>query len=483
MSLAFESATALAQMINDKEISARELTDYYMDRIERFDGPLNAVPVRDFERARKAADLADQAQTAGRSIGPLHGLPMTIKESYNIAGLPTTFGQPLLKDNVASEDAEVVKRLKAAGAHFLGKTNVPINLGDWQSYNEIYDTTNNPWDTSRTPGGSSGGSAAALAAGLCALESGSDIAGSIRNPAHYCGVYGHKPTYGVVPQLGHARPGSFAPIDLVVVGPMARSAKDLAIALDVVAGADPLSAPGWKLDLARPQMKTLADYRMAIWPNDPLAPVSGEMADRVQTLGDQLSSLGATVSDTARPDFDPEVSWQANWYLLRSLTGSVLPDDQFKEMQKAAETFGPDDISVRALRTRGSVLLHKDRLRWKNTREILRMAWREFFNDWDILLCPQMATTAFEHDHSLITERQITVDGERQDYFQQIFWAGLATVSYLPSTVFPTGSGADGLPIGLQAVSAEFNDYTCINFAHLMEQEFGGFVAPPDYAE
>ena len=469
MTLAFESATALAQKIRNKEMSARELTDYFIGRIERFDAAVNAVPVRDFERAQDAADLADRAQAEGRSLGPLHGVPLTIKEAYNIAGLPTTWGHPVFKDNLAGEDAEVVQRLKSAGAHFLGKTNVPVDLADFQSYNDVYGTTNNPWNTERTPGGSSGGSAAALAAGFCSLESGSDIGGSIRNPAHFCGVYGHKPTWGIVPPQGHALPGMLAPPDIAVVGPMARSAQDLALAMDIVAGADPLRAPGWKLELARPEKKSLSEYRVAIWPSDPRAPVSAEMAGRVRALGDQLRGLGATVSDTARPDIDLGTSWQAYMYMLCGVMAAGLPDDQFMELQDAAEGFAPDDMGFAATNARASVQHHRDWLRWNNVRETLRQAWRQFFNDWDILLCPQMATTAFPHDQSDIIGRRIMVDQEEQPYFQQLFWAGLITVGYLPSTVFPTGPGMDGLPIGLQAVSAEFNDYTCIHFAHLME--------------
>ncbi|MDA1098240.1 MAG: amidase [Proteobacteria bacterium] len=483
MTLAFASARALAQKIRDKEISARELTDYYLGRIERFDGAVNAVPVRDFERARAAADAADRAQAEGRSLGPLHGLPMTIKEAYDIAGLPTTWGHPAFKDNVAREDAVMVQRLKAAGAHFLGKTNVPINLADFQSYNEIYGTTNNPWDLTRTPGGSSGGSAAALAAGFCGLEAGSDIGGSIRNPAHFCGVYGHKPTWGVVPPQGHALPGMVAPPDIAVVGPLARTADDLALAMDIVAGADPLQAPGWTLNLARPQKRSLSEYRVAVWPDDPRAPVSAAIAGRIQSLGDQLGKCGAIVSDTARPEIDLDISHQAYIYMLCGVTGAGLSDEFFRTLQNTAEGFAPEDKGRLPTRMRALVQTHRDWLHWHNRRETMRLAWRQFFNHWDILLCPQVATTAFPHDHSELETRKLLVDGTAQEYFQQIFWSGLVTVSYLPSTVFPTGPGADGLPIGVQAVSAEFNDYTSIHFAHLMELEFGGFVAPPGFAD
>ena len=232
----FLSAGELAAKLRNKEISSLELTDLYIERIDTYDGQINAMVVRCFDQAREAAKAADDALAQGRSLGPLHGVPISTKEAYDLEGTPTTWGVPMLKNNIATADAETVSRLKAAGAHYLGKTNVPLGLADFQSYNDIYGTTNNPWNLERTPGGSSGGSSAALAAGLTALESGSDIGGSIRNPAHFCGIYGHKPTWGVVSARGHSLPGMFGPPDIAVVGPMARSAADLALAMDITAG-------------------------------------------------------------------------------------------------------------------------------------------------------------------------------------------------------------------------------------------------------
>jgi amidase len=481
MTMAFESAVELARKIRAREVSSRELTDHFIERIERYDGAVNAVVVRDFAGARAAADAADAALAAGRDLGPLHGLPMTIKESYDIAGLPTTWGMPEFRGNVAATDAEAVRRLKNAGAHFLGKTNVPVQLADFQSFNEIYGTTNNPWGLGRTPGGSSGGSAAALAAGFTSLDSGSDIGGSIRNPAHFCGVYGHKPTWGIVPPQGHALPGMLAVPDLAVVGPLARSAEDLALALDILAGPDPLHAPGWKLELPRPAKTRLADYRIAVWPTDEHAPVSAEIADRAQAIADRLAQLGATVSDTARPDIDIGRSFDTYQYLLWGIMQAGAPEEQFQAMLAQAATLDPNDRSLDAMALRGGVQHHRDWVGHNNDREALRYAWRAFFRDWDILICPQMATTAFPHDHGGYFERSLAVDNDVQPYFQQVFWAGVITGPYLPSTVFPTGPSRDGLPIGLQAVSAEFNDYTCIDFARLLAEEFGGFTPPPGY--
>jgi amidase len=483
MATGFETAIELARRIREKEISSRELTDYFIGRIEKYDEGINAVVVRDFERAREAADRADAALARGEVLGPLHGLPMTIKEGDDIEGLATTWGVPVFEHNIATSDSESVKSYKAAGAHFLGKTNVPFMLSDFQSYNDLYGTTNNPWNPERIPGGSSGGSAAALAAGLTGLESGSDIGGSIRNPSHYCGVYGHKPTWGVVPEQGHALPGMVAPPDIAVVGPMARSAEDLTLAMDVVAGADPPRAAGWKLDLPRPEKRSLSEYRIALWPNDDKAPVSLEIADRVANLGGQLAALGATVSDTARPELDIHMSHVIYIHMLNGELAAGVPDEMFEAAKQAAAEIDPADMSDDAVMARSLVQTHREWVRMHHARERLRQSWCAFFEDWDILLCPQSATTAFPHDHSPIPGRKLTVDGEVQPYFQQLFWAGLITVAYLPSTVFPTGPSSDGLPIGLQAVSAEFNDYTCIDFARLVAQEIGGFTPPAGYED
>lgn len=476
----FSTAIELAAAIRSKDVSSLELTDMYIDRVERYDGQTNAVCVRDFERGREAARAADKALACGEVAGPLHGVPMTIKEAYNIAGLPTTWGIPELRDNIASEDAEYVRRLKGAGGVIFGKTNVPLNLGDFQSFNEIYGTTNNPWDLTRTPGGSSGGSAAALAAGLTGLEAGSDIGGSIRNPAHYCGIFGHKPTWGIVSDEGHALPGQVAPADIAVVGPMARCAEDLALSIDIVAGPGRTDRGGWRLDLPRPVKSRLRDFRVAILPNHDRAPVAAEMADRVQQVGDRLARLGATVSDNAFPDIDIDKGFEAYMSLLWGVMAAGLSEEEKEGLRQAQALTAPDD-EVPAALVRFGVQEHGEWLRFDNRRHGLRKAWQAFFKDWDILVCPQVATAAFPHDHGDYLERRLEVDNESQNYFQQIFWSGIVTVAHLPSTVFPTGLSKEGLPIGLQAVGGEFNDYTSIEFARLMANELGGFTPPPDY--
>ncbi|MCP4037942.1 MAG: amidase, partial [bacterium] len=342
----------------------------------------------------------------------------------DIEGLPTTWGFPDFKDNIATSDSLAVERYKEAGAIFMGKTNVPVALGDLQSYNPIYGTTGNPFQLDRTPGGSSGGAAAALAAGLTGLETGSDIGGSIRNPAHFCGVYGHKPTWQVVPPQGHALPGSVASPDIAVCGPLARSAEDLALAMGVVSGPEPLNAAGWVLNLPKPRHSSLADFRVAIWASDDMCPVDSEVEDRAFAIGDTLRSLGATVSDRARPAFDLKTAHATYLKLMGSIMGASVPPDHREHLKAAAEKIDRSDLSHEAVSSRALVLSHAEWLSANNHREKLRYSWQDFFSDWDILICPQTASPAFPHDHSPFPERTIEVNGTRQAYFEQLFWAG-----------------------------------------------------------
>lgn len=479
--ISFLSAIQLASKIASGEISSRELTDHYIQRIETLDTKINAVPVRIFERAREAADAADMAVASGADIGPLHGVPMTIKESYVMQDTPSTWGLEAFRDNYADADGLAVQRFRAAGAIFLGKTNVPVDLADFQSYNPIYGTTNNPWNIERVPGGSSGGSAAAMAAGFSALDAGSDIGGSIRSPAHFCGVYGHKPTWGIVPLSGHELFPGVPDSDLAVCGPLARSAEDLALALDIMAGPTAREATGWQLTLPRPDMKSLAGLRVAVWHTDDIAPVSRETADRVQMVAEVLAKAGATVSDSARPEIDLRAAHATYQSLLTAVMSAGKKAEQIAEIQQYVSTLDPADASADAINARASVMLHGDWIRHNFRREKMRLAWDKFFSEWDILICPQMSVPAFPHDHRPFAERTLNVDGVERPYFEPLFWAGLIIASYLPSTVFPTGASAEGLPIGLQAVSGPYQDHKCIAFARLMADEIGGFTPPPNF--
>ena len=300
--IAYLPALELARRIRARDVGCLELLDHCLGRVDRYNPGLNAIVELDAERARERARRADDALAKGEVWGPFHGVPMTIKEAFGVAGLRMTWGDPDLASHVPEKNAVVVDRLLDSGIVLFGTTNVPLRLMDWQTYNVMYGTTNNPWDVSRAPGGSSGGSAAALATGLSALEAGSDIGASIRNPAHYCGVYGHKPTFGILPTTGHDLPGYPKPLDILVVGPMARSAEDLAAALDVMAGADGLDAKGWKLELPGPRHAAMADYRVAVMRESPVCAVDGAVTDRIQAVADACARAGATVSDSARPD-------------------------------------------------------------------------------------------------------------------------------------------------------------------------------------
>ena len=479
----FRSARQLAADIKKRKIGCLELLDLYLARVEKHDGALNAVVVRDFDRARTRARAADRALARRDAWGPLHGVPMTIKESYDVAGLPTTWGVPLYTDRIATKNAAVVDRLLAAGVVLFGKTNVPLFLADWQSFNAIYGTTNNPWDVSRAPGGSSGGSAAALAAGLTGLEAGSDIGSSIRNPAHFCGVYGHKPTWGIVPRAGQALPWQTAPVDIDVVGPLARSADDLAIALAAMAGPDEIEAAGWQLRLRPVRQKRLRDFKVALMLETPEIPVDREVKDRLQALAEFLGRQKAKVDDRARPAVDTREAFSVYVKLLRAATSDRQSDADFAQNAETARTLAPGDESYYARATRAAVLPHRDWLAANEARHRMRRAWAEFFTTYDLLLCPVAGTAAFPHDQKGERyDRTLLVNGKRVPVTDHLFWAGYTGAFYLPSTAAPCGFTPGGLPVGVQIVGPQYGDLTCLAFARLLEREFQAFVPPPGYA-
>jgi amidase len=481
--LPFRSALDLAAAIRAKRVGARELLEAHIARVERLDPRLNAVVVRDFDAARARADAADAALAGGGTPwGPLHGVPMTVKESFDLAGHPTTWGLPEYRGHRAAEDALAVRRLKAAGAVVFGKTNVPVLLADWQSYNPVYGCTNNPWDLSRSPGGSSGGSAAALAAGLTALELGSDIGASIRNPAHYCGVYGHKPTWGICPPRGQALDGGLTETDIAVIGPMARSAADLRVALEAMAGPDEVEAGAWRLSLMPARRMRLKDWRVAVMLDDRNAEVDRAVQDAIARLAEFLAGKGASVSLTARPAVDTDGAAADYIRLLRSATSARIPEAAFADWQRLARELPPGDESYRARMARANTIFHKDWLAVQERRQRMRRAWAEFFRDWDLLLCPAASSAAVPHDHAGERwQRTIAVNGKRVPTTDQLFWAGFSGMALLPSTVAPAGESPEGLPIGVQIVGPHGGDLSCIEFARQIEGEWRGFVAPPGW--
>ena len=471
-------AWRLAELTRSGALSCLELLDHYIARVERLDGRINAVVVRDFDRARERARALDSQ--SDRSA-PLFGVPMTIKESFDVAGLPTTWGVPDQRNSVATTNALAVDRLLDAGAVLFGKTNVPLLLADWQSYNAIYGTTNNPWNTRLSPGGSSGGSAAALAAGLTGLEAGSDIGSSIRNPAHYCGVYGHKPTWGICPPLGQSLNGNVAQADISVIGPLARSTDDLAIALDVMAGAEPIDS-GWQLVLPAPRATTLKDMRVALMTEHSLSEVDASITTKLTELAEFLRREGATVSMTAQPDFDLAHGHRLYIELLRATTSARSDDTALRHWRGEAEKLPKDDTSYYAMMARGISMTHRDFLIGNELRHRMRRAWAKFFQDYDVFLCPAAACPAQPHDHAGERwERQIAVNGHRVPATDQMFWAGISCFYLLPATAAPLGFSADGLPLGVQIVGAQYADRMTIQFAKLLETAWQGFVPPPGW--
>jgi amidase len=479
----FKTAVECSAALAARKVSAFELAQDAIARIERHDTKINAVCVRDFARGLEAARAADAALARGETK-PLLGLPMTVKESYNVAGLPTTWGFPPQKDFIPPQDALSISRVKQAGGVILGKTNVPMGLADWQSYNDIYGTTNNPYDLGRTPGGSSGGSSAALAAGYGPLSMGSDIGGSLRVPAFHGGIYAHKPTFNIVPLRGHTPP-PFPPIpgdrDLVVIGPMARSAADLTLLLDVIAGPDPLdSGIGYKLALPLSRHNELRNFRVLVIESDPLLPSNKAIRDAIEKLADNLAKAGVSVARQSPlwPDFAD--TSRLYMRMLMSFLGAFFLPEAYAGAQAGAAQLSPEDKSLAAERLRGVVLSHRDWVLDDGARARLRAQWRELFKTFDAVICPIMPTPAYPHDHSPEQEaRRINIDGKDYVYPDQLAWPGIATLPGLPATAIPVGFSPEALPIGVQIVGPWLEDRTPLRLAELIEREFGGFVPPP----
>ena len=477
----FLSAKKLASLIRRRKIRSLDLLDLYLERVRRLDPKLNAVVVLDEKRAREQARKADRAATKENWIGPLHGVPMTVKESFDLAGHPTTWGRVDMKGNIAAKDALAVQRLMDAGAVVFGKTNVPALLSDWQTFNPVYGTTNNPWDVTRGPGGSSGGAAAALAAGLTGLELGSDIGASIRNPAHYCGVFGHKPTFGLCPIRGHNLPPNLAVKDMLVIGPLARSADDLAISLRLIGQPDPAQAAGVKITLPMPA-RGVKKLRIGVLRTAATAEVDDCIQNAILAAAGAFADAGAKISETARPHFDLHEAHRTFIHLLRGATSSALTDEQFARQREIAAQAKPGDDSYAAWMAHANTMPLREWHAWNEKREQIRGAWAQYFDEWDLLLCPAAATAAFPHNQQAERwERMVTVNGKPQPSTTQMFWAGFPGMAFLPSTVAPAGFTGTGLPVGVQIVGRQYGDYSTIAAAQFLEREFQPFVAPKGY--
>ncbi|HYL59326.1 MAG TPA: amidase [Candidatus Acidoferrales bacterium] len=476
--LAYSSAIAIAEKIRNREVSSREAVDFFLARVEALDKPINSVVTIDADRARREADEADAALARGEIRGPLHGVPMTIKDSFQTQGMRTTSGAPELAKFIPEEDAWPVASLRKAGAVIFGKTNLPIYAGDLQSYNEVFGTTNNPHDVSRTPGGSSGGSAAALACGFTPLELGSDIGGSIRLPSHMSGVVGHKPSYGIVPAHGQipGPPGTLTLADLAVAGPMARTVEDLKLGLDLMAGPNRWEHPAWRLKLPPARRRMLKRYRVAAWLDDPACRVEPEVRELLEKAAQTLAAAGVRVDHEARPSFTlAKVAETFGALLQAALAGGVAKD----KIEEYAKTTG--DTPAASTR-RLLAMRHREWLSYNERRLQMRRRWEEFFTKWDAALLPVMPCGAIPHDHSEpMASRIAMVGGEQRPYWSLTTWMAPAGVCYLPATVVPVGKLSNGLPVGIQIVGAYLEDRTTLDLAQNLLGLVGGCPRPSGF--
>ena len=478
----FDSAHEILEKIKQGEVSSLEVLESFLAQVEKVNPKINAIVALDIERAKEKAKEADNKISLKSKLGPLHGLPMTIKDAFEVEGIVSTGGNPAWKDNIPKRNAEAVQRLVDAGAIIFGKTNVPFLSSDLQSFNKIYGTTNNPWDLERTPGGSSGGSAAALAAGMTPLELGSDIGGSIRVPAHFCGLYGHKPSYNIISEVGHMPPppGSILTGNgLSVAGPLARSPEDLEIALDVLVAAQEQDSQAWKVKLPKARTKKIKDLKIAVWPDEPYAEADDEITSLIKDTAEDLRHAGAKVETVDLPISFEEID-KIYSLLLNPLMLAGSPKETFETLAKLNESLDPNDVSELAKVARGSVLKHADWVLVNAIRQNMRQKWREFFNKFDVILCPTCITPAFKHNHNPVHERKLTINGKDDEYLRATLWAGPAVSAGLPSTNVPIGMSSNNLPISMQITGPYLEDKTCLEVAKVIRNLRGGFKIPPN---
>jgi amidase len=484
MNLDFATTTELTGALRSGALASVELLDHMVARIESLNPALNAIVAQDVVRARAAAVSADAATARGEAAGPLHGLPMTVKDVWETEGLLTTSGASELAGYVPAEDALTVARLKAAGAIVVGKTNTPLYAGDFQTYNDVYGRTNNPWDTARTTGGSSGGSAAAVAAGLTPLELGSDIGGSIRNPAHFNGVYGLKPSWGVVPSRGHipGPPGNLLETDVNCNGPLARSVADLRIALGVLAGPVPEDGVAWRLELSEePVPSHVGSLRVATVFDQgaDLLPVAGDVRSRLEAFATALADAGAAVEEVPLPVplADGLRTWQD---LVLPIIGMGLSDDEYKSFTDL-EAIPEDNLLLHA--GKALVSRYREWARASGRRLYERRAWAALFDRYDAVLAPVMPTAAFPHDTDRpMTDRVLDVDGQAVPHLFVLAWCAAIGSVLLPVVTLTTGLTPAGLPVGVQVVGPFLSDLRLLHIATLMDEAAGKRFTPPPNA-
>jgi amidase len=402
----------------------------------------------------------------------LAGIPITVKDSFETEGLRTTCGAPQWSRHVPPANADAVQRLVDAGCIVFGKTNTPIYAGDLQTYNILFGTTTNPWDRACTCGGSSGGAAVAVACGFSAFDLGSDIGGSIRTPAHFCGVYGHKPTYALVPARGHIPPppGTLSLPDLAVYGPLARSADDLAVILKTLA--DPT------VRLQEPK-RPLDQCRVAVWFDDPDFPLGTAVREVLEAAVDALARAGARI-ERRRPAGALAALFDDYLRLLWPITTAHLTPRALERLVEAGAAHPAD--SWHAKLARYAIAPHREWLAVNERRERLRRRFADLFRECDVLLMPVSPVSAVPHDQSEdLMARSISVDGESCWYWEQLGWVAPATMAFLPATAAPAGRSRQGMPVGIQIVGPHLGDLATIDFARQMADVIGGFVPPPGF--
>jgi amidase len=475
------SASSLREALLAHRFTASELLEATFARIDALNPHLNAIVAQDRDAARAMAKASD-ARLANGTARALEGLPITIKDAYDVAGLPSSGGLPAYRERVPGEDAVAVARLRAAGVVIIGKTNVPVFSGDFQSYNPAHGVTNNPWSAAHSPGGSSGGAATAVATGMSAFELGSDLGGSIRWPAHACGVFGLKTSWGLVSTWGAIPPPperrTARNVDLMVAGPITRAAEDLDLILPVLAGPRDLALTG--PTLTPPRRDTAKGLRVALWADDPFAPVDAEVAGAVREAARQLVAQGAIVDETARPSIRFAEAFEVYALLNHAVVAYGLPPKVRARIQAQAARFSPGDLSHQALQARGARMTPGLYQQLSQRRLTLKRQWARFFGSYDVLLCPPAPVAAIPHDHSPdIHARRLTVNGAPRPYLDFLIWASLATGADLPALSAPVHLSKAGLPLGVQIIAAAGEDRMAIAVGAMLERSGSGFVMPP----
>ncbi len=461
-----------------RQVSSVELLDGMLANIDRLNPAVNAVVATDIERARAEAEAADHSRAAGERCGPLHGLPMTIKDCYETLDLVTAAGAPELAEHVPQRDADVVRLLRRAGAIVWAKTNVPYMAGDHQTYNDVYGVTNNPWDLTRTSGGSSGGAAVAVACGFTTAEIGSDIGNSIRQPAGLNGIFGLKTTHGLVSGRGHIPAAS----DLGVFGPLGRSCGDLRILLEVLTNSGSAfgGVPGAELPRFE-QQPDIANLRIGVWADDPVAPVDSSVKDLVARAAGLLADEGAQVDADIRPAVASADLHRTYMRLLNSTLSPGIPNDKWDGV--VAKSGGTDEFidDHGVMFARDSALSHRGWIAANEQRAHAQAAWADVFADVDVMIAPIQPVAAFPHDvERPYGKRTLSVNGSDEPYRNILFWAGLATMPHLPSVAIPIGQTAEGLPVGMQLIGPKWSDHKILSMGEEISSVLGQhFTAPP----